>query len=492
MAAKSAIGPGKIIKLVAGAGSAFVVGQFVWGSERFYGEVFMPIVQRYVDAETAHRWAIKMASYGLMPRFGDNHREYSALKCEFLGLQLKNPIGIAAGFDKNGEAIKRIGEQWIGFCGNRFRYTPASTLEIQNLVCFGWSKIGYGFNSDGVGIVSERVKKNHVPGVGVPLGVNLGKNAITESAALDYEIGCNYFANHCEYLVINVSSPNTKGLRALQSKDELVKLLETAHRGLDRIVQDKKPRPKVLVKITADLSPNEKRDIAQVVTNANNKVDGLIISNTTIERTDLKSEFKSEQGGLSGAPLKDASTKCISDMYKLTDGRVPIIGCGGIESGADAYKKICAGASVVQFYTALVYQGFPAIGRIKRELNEELLKHGCTTVSAAIGSDHKNRLEDALKEGQRSWWKFWLFENESTNLRRKICHASGSFMVKEISTSVLLFKRASPYIFPLICGSIIFFDWFHTYQLKQGKKESILDKLVSPEDKKLLEERAKF
>ncbi|KAI6215796.1 Dihydroorotate dehydrogenase [Aphelenchoides besseyi] len=396
--------PAKLAKLLAGAGIIFVGEQMAWGSERFYNEVMMPTIQKVVDGETGHKLAVQMAAYGLTPRFGSNHKTYNALKCEFLGMKMSSPIGIAAGFDKNGEAIKGLEKSGFGFVeigsvtplpqeGNE-KPRVFRLLEDRAIIN------RYGFNNHGAGPISKRVQRDHVKG-GTPLGNSTSPDT-------DYEIGVNYFANHCDYLVINVSSPNTPGLRALQSRNELEKILDTVKRSLDRVVQDPTLRPKVLLKITSDLSSSDRRDIARAVMEKKYGVDGLIISNTTVERpSTLQSDHKSEAGGLSGPPLRDSSTECISEMYKLTNGKVPIIGCGGIESGADAYEKIRAGASVVQLYTSLVYQGWPVIGKIKRELNNCLYHDGYTTVKAAIGVDHLKHLNKDEIHESKSWWKLW-------------------------------------------------------------------------------------
>ena len=149
-------------------------------------------------------------------------------------------------------------------------------------------------------------------------------------------------------------------------------------------------KPKLLLKISPDLTENELKDIASVCKNSKYKVDGLIVTNTTISRPpDLKSPNAKENGGLSGKPMKDLSTQCIATMYKLTQGTIPIVGCGGISNGSDAYEKIRAGASLVQIYTAIVYQGFPVVGRIKRELYEALKKDGFSKLEEAIGADWK-------------------------------------------------------------------------------------------------------
>ena len=222
------------------------------------------------------------------------------------------------------------------------------------------------------------------------LGVNLGKNKTTENALRDYEHGVEHFSSftNCDYLVLNISSPNTPGLRALQSKDELIKILQAVKNII--LLKSVEQRAKILLKISPDLSDVELKDIAKVSLDSKNAVDGLIISNTTISRSNnLISENREEIGGLSGKPLRELSNQCISDMYRLTQGKIPIIGCGGVSSGEDAYEKIRLGASLIQFYSGLVYQGFPITGRIKRELVSCLRRDGFTNIQQAIGCQHK-------------------------------------------------------------------------------------------------------
>ncbi|VDM69213.1 unnamed protein product, partial [Strongylus vulgaris] len=207
-------------------------------------------------------------------------------------------------------------------------------------------------------------------------------------ARVDYEIGINCFAPYSDYLVLNISSPNTPGLRSMQRKSDLEKLLLHTKYVLDQMKLDSPP--KVLLKIAPDLIESEKKDIAKVVVDPKYGVDGLIVSNTTISRPgNLLSDKRTESGGLSGAPLREMSTECVREMYRLTKGQMPIVGCGGIASGKDAYEKIRAGASVVQLYSALAFQGFPVVGKIKRELVELLRKDGFSNVTEAIGADHR-------------------------------------------------------------------------------------------------------
>ncbi|XP_041256689.1 dihydroorotate dehydrogenase (quinone), mitochondrial isoform X3 [Onychostruthus taczanowskii] len=207
---------------------------------------------------------------------------------------------------------------------------------------------------------------------GMPLGVNLGKNKSSTDAAADYVAGVRTLGPLADYLVVNVSSPNTPGLRDLQGKAELRDVLSKVL--VERDLLPCKRKPAVLVKIAPDLTAQDKQDIASVVCELG--VDGLIVSNTTVSRpSSLRSRQRTEPGGLSGKPLRELSTQAIREMYALTQGRVPIIGVGGVSSGQDALEKIRAGASLVQLYTALVYHGPPVVGAVKRELEELLSTH---------------------------------------------------------------------------------------------------------------------
>ncbi|XGW03614.1 hypothetical protein V3C99_015081 [Haemonchus contortus] len=392
--------PGYITKstiIVVGGGLlGYAATEMLWGSEVFYDRAVMPLVHKYTDGETAHSLAIRAASWGLTPRFGPNRREYDELACEFLGMPLKNPIGLAAGFDKNAEAVGPLSEASGFGLVEVGSVTPIPQegnpkprmfrlLEDEGIInrC--------GFNSDGANKVSKRLKAALArrSGNSAVIGVNLGKNKFTEEPKVDYEVGVSHFAPISDYLVVNVSSPNTPGLRSLQKKADLQNLLAHVKYVLDAMKLDR--RPKVLLKIAPDLAPAEKRDIAQVAMDRKYGVDALIVSNTTISRPEtLKSEFKNEKGGLSGAPVRKISTDCVREMYKLTDGRIPIVGCGGISSGEDAYEKIRAGATVVQLYSALAFHGFPVIGKVKRELAELLKRDGFKNVSEAVGADHRH------------------------------------------------------------------------------------------------------
>lgn len=229
------------------------------------------------------------------------------------------------------------------------------------------------------------------------IGINLGKNKWAE-AIHDYTLGVKVFSPTANYLVVNISSPNTPNLRDMQKKENLRELLKEVLRA--RLLFDEEKQRPIFVKLSPDLSYDELKEIVDVTKRKECKIDGFIISNTTTDRDlNLKSKHRDETGGLSGKPLKDKSTQMISDVYKLTNGKTVIIGVGGISNGQEAFDKIVAGASAVQIYTSFVYHGPPIITKIKRELNEILVSNGYENVSEAVGK--------AVKLKKRSWLFFW-------------------------------------------------------------------------------------
>jgi dihydroorotate dehydrogenase len=241
-----------------------------------------------------------------------------------------------------------------------------------------------GFNSGGLEAFATRLRarnaRRHAPGI---VGANVGKNRDTVDGAADYVAGIEAVAGLADYLVCNISSPNTPGLRAMQAKAPIEDLLRRVLAARDRAAPPGK-KPPLLAKVGPDLSPEQLADIAEVALATG--VDGLIVGNTTIERpATLKSPTKAEAGGLSGAPLLQPATECLAALYRLTQGRIPLIGCGGVASGADAYAKIRAGASLVQVYSALVFHGPGLVGRIKRELAALLMADGFKHVADAVG-----------------------------------------------------------------------------------------------------------
>jgi dihydroorotate dehydrogenase len=246
----------------------------------------------------------------------------------------------------------------------------------------------FGFNSRGLAAFAERLSERKREGRKGIVGANVGKNRDSTDAASDYVAGVEAVAGLADYIVVNLSSPNTPGLRALQARDEMEALVVRVMDARSRAAPDGPRLPPLLAKVGPDLGEEELRDIAEVVTK--NGVDGLIIGNTTIDRPPhLKSADRTAQGGLSGKPLMAKSTACLAAMYQYSGGKIPIIGCGGVASGADAYAKIRAGASLVQFYSAMVFQGPMLVNRIKRELAALLRADGFKSVLEAVGADFR-------------------------------------------------------------------------------------------------------
>jgi dihydroorotate dehydrogenase len=333
---------------------------------------------RLMDPEQAHQATLLALKTGLGPC---GKKDPDALGIDLLGMHFPNPLGIAAGFDKNGEVPDAMLKLGFGFAevgtttprpqsGNpkpRIFRLQQDRAVINRL----------GFNNEGHEAMEARLKKRG--GKGGIVGVNLGANKDTEDKAADYVIGIKRFENLASYFTVNVSSPNTPGLRGLQSRAELEDLL-------GRVLEAREGQTPVLLKIAPDLVYEEREDIAAVVLESG--VDGLIVSNTTIARDGLVSGRHADQtGGLSGAPLMDMATDVLADMRRLTKGTIPLIGVGGVSSGTDAYKKIRAGASLVQLYTALTFQGADLVTKIKRDLASNLKRDGYKRLEDAIGVD---------------------------------------------------------------------------------------------------------
>lgn len=227
-------------------------------------------------------------------------------------------------------------------------------------------------------------------GAGAIIGVNLGKNKESTDSSNDYVLGVEKFAPVADYLVINISSPNTPGLRDLQHQNHLKQLLSNVIEKRNSLTATGQRHVPILLKLAPDLTNDEVNQIAKVIKQKGCSVDGIIISNTTVERpSSLVSDKKNEIGGLSGLPLTDRSTELIGEMYRITGGKIPIIGVGGIFSGRDAFDKILAGASVVQIYSSFVYHGPPIVSKIKKELDCLLKENGYGNVAEAVGKGVK-------------------------------------------------------------------------------------------------------
>lgn len=337
-----------------------------------------------LDPEKAHDLSLAALKSGFMS-FRDPAID-PILKADLFGLSFPNPIGLSAGYDKNGAVLDALLGLGFGFveagsitpkpqAGNPkpriFRLTEDQAV-INRL----------GFNNKGLDVATRNFKSPRRAGI---VGANLGANKDSEDRIADYVLGLKALAPHADYVTVNISSPNTPGLRALQGKGELEELL-------GRLMQARAEQPNVadqakplLLKIAPDLTGEDKRDIAEVAISM--KLDGLIATNTTISRPDtLRSDHKLETGGLSGRPLKDLSLQLVKDMYQLTSGTIPIIGVGGISSAEDALERIKAGASLVQLYSAMVYEGPYLAHRIASELAELIKAEGFECVSQAVGT----------------------------------------------------------------------------------------------------------
>ncbi len=338
--------------------------------------VLMPLLARF-GPERAHWVALRVLRAGLGGR--DRSPDDPMLATEAFGLRLRNPIGLAAGFDKNAEAIR--GLAWLGF---GFIETGTVTKRPQSgnpkprlfrLAADGAVVNRMGFNNAGVDAYVARLRTR--PRHGPPIGANLGINKTGAEPEKDYPALLAAVAPFVDYAVINVSSPNTPGLRDLQQVTRLDAVL--------RAVSERVPtRPPLLVKIAPDLSRQELADLIEVCVARH--IEGLVVSNTTLARPPgLHSPEANEAGGLSGQPLFAPSTAMLARAYLRARGRLTLIGVGGVSTGEQALTKIKAGASLVQLYTALVFQGPGLVARLKREFRAALQRDGFARVSDAVG-----------------------------------------------------------------------------------------------------------
>ncbi len=338
---------------------------------------------RLLDPEDAHKFAIRaLAALPVRAPAADDPR----LKVEAFGLSFPNPVGLAAGFDKNAEVPDAMLSLGFGFveCGTltprpqtgnprpRVFRLPADEGVINRL----------GFNNEGFSAGLARFSARRKQGI---VGANIGANKDTADRTDDYVDGIKTFAPHADYLTINISSPNTPGLRDLQAAEALDELLERALEARDRI----SPKKPVLLKIAPDLSLTELDDVVKIA--RERRVDGMIVSNTTVSRPDtLRDVNKKESGGLSGKPLFDLSTRMLAQTYIRVEKQFPLVGAGGIDSAEAAWKKIRAGASLVQLYSGMVYRGFGLVGDIKAGLLTRLRAGSENSLALVTGMDARD------------------------------------------------------------------------------------------------------
>ena len=351
---------------------------------------FLFYLIRLFPPEFSHMFTLNILKTGLIRVFVNKTEFNPIIRQVIWNIEFNNPIGLAAGFDKNAFVIDETLNLGFGFV-EIGTITPQPQKGNKKPRVFRLSKdkgiINFlGFNNNGIDKIEKRLKKRILnrylsPGV---LGINIGKNYFTKEIDKDYAICLQRLGIYADYIAVNISSPNTEGLRDLQNRNNLEKLIIS----LKKIKNSKdeiKDKP-LLIKISPDINEEQKKDIA--LTSLAQGIDGLIISNSTLSRPDsLMDKYKNKKGGLSGKPLHYLSNKLIKEMFNLTGGKIPIIGVGGVNSGRDAYEKIKAGASLVQIYTGLVFEGPDISNKINKEIISYLHEDGYSNISEAIGKD---------------------------------------------------------------------------------------------------------
>jgi len=330
------------------------------------------------EAETAHHLALAALRLPL-PRAAAPH---PSLGQTLFGLHFASPVGLAAGFDKDGHVAHRMSALGFGFA-ELGTLTPRSQPGNPRPRLFRLAQDAaiinrMGFNNGGQTAAQARLVHHRIP-AGFVLGINIGANKDAADRIADYEAGVRAMSPHAHYLTVNISSPNTPGLRALQSRAALDELLGR--------VMAARPAggPPILLKVAPDLEPADIEDIAEL--SLAHRIDALIVSNTTISRPPLASPQAGETGGLSGAPLHDLALARLRDFRRLLGPRLPLIGAGGIATADQAYARIRAGASLVQLFSSMIYEGPYLAARINRDLATLLKRDGIRQVSEAIGID---------------------------------------------------------------------------------------------------------
>ena len=335
-----------------------------------------------VDPEKAHTLAIKSLKFNLIPNVFDEHKNDSIFQTKIFGKDLDNPIGMAAGFDKNAEVYNALFKLGFGFVevgtitplkqyGNPkprvFRLVEDEAL-INRL----------GFNNHGAEIVKDRIKRNKKLGL---LGINIGPNKDSSDRLNDYLIGLKTFYDDADYITINISSPNTENLRTFHEGNKLQDLLKS-------IMEEKKnlnSNIPIAVKVSPDISEDQVSQISEIL--LEHEIKAIIVSNTSEATRDKLSNIQRHQkGGLSGKPIEEKSNILINEFYKLLKGKIKIIGVGGVDSGQSAYDKFIAGADFVQLYTGMVFKGPNIAGIIKKDLKELLIRDGVKNYTEIVGN----------------------------------------------------------------------------------------------------------
>ena len=335
-----------------------------------------------IDPEKAHSLAIKSLKFNLVPNILDENKDDPFFKTKIFDKELDNPIGMAAGFDKNAEVYNALFKLGFGFVevgtitpleqfGNPkprvFRLVEDEAL-INRL----------GFNNHGSEVVKNRIKSNNKLGL---LGINIGPNKDSNDRLNDYLIGLKTFHEIADYITINISSPNTENLRNFHDENKLQELLKSISIEKNNL----KSRVPIAVKISPDVDNSQISSISEIL--LENEIKAIIISNTSeASRDKLNNIQRHQKGGLSGKPIEEKSNILISKFYKLLKGKIKIIGVGGVDSGQAAYEKFLAGADFVQLYTGMVFKGPNVAGIIKKDLKELLIRDGIKNYTEIVGN----------------------------------------------------------------------------------------------------------
>ncbi len=342
--------------------------------------IFKPYIFS-LDPEVAHDLAIKSLKFNVLPKSIFSVENEELLETVLFNEKIPNPIGLAAGFDKSAEVYNSLFKLGYGFV-EVGTVTPKRQLGNPKPRIFRLERDQalinrLGFNNHGSEIVSKRISNNLPNGF---LGVNIGPNKDTKNKEEDYFICLTKLSSNANYITINISSPNTEGLRDFHDQKELEKLLN----GINKTIKDKNLSKPIAIKLSPDINDSEIGKIIELILKY--KVSGIVVSNTTdTNRENLSDLKKNETGGLSGRPLKDISTNLIKKFYKETKGKIQIIGVGGVDSGHSAFEKIAAGADVVQLYTGMVYKGPGVVKDMKKELISILKKEKLKNIRDAVG-----------------------------------------------------------------------------------------------------------
>lgn len=343
---------------------------------------FLTRMLRMLPPEMAHHAAIKMLR--IFPAYNViKNLDASIFSQQLMGMKFVHPLGLAAGFDKDAEVFDKLGQLGFSFI-EVGSITPRAQPGNPKPRLFRLSDQQaiinrYGFNSKGLDYVTNNLQR--YPRT-CTVGINLGKNKNTINYVDDFLLGAEALAKYADYFTINVSSPNTPGLRDLQTSEALDPVID----GVRAIFRSQNRSVPLLIKISPDLNLYQLTSLVEFL--LLKTVDGIIVTNTTTSREGIQtSKFASEQGGLSGQPLKNRSTEMLRSVFNITRGKITLIGCGGISSGQDAYEKLCAGANLLQLYTSFIFQGPLVIRRILLELRELLETKGVKNIQEIIGSN---------------------------------------------------------------------------------------------------------